>query len=78
MEITFQISNIIITRLITDYNNDNQVILIYVGTQDGQVLKLTQKKKGDKFILLTSWILEENTNEKSPVRNLVLAHVNKI
>jgi hypothetical protein len=34
MEIGFQISNIIITRLITDYNNDNQVTLIYVGTQD--------------------------------------------
>jgi len=77
MEIAFQISNIIITRLITDYNNDNQVILIYAGTQDGQILKLTQKKKGDQFILLTSWILEENNNEKSPVRNLVLAHVNQ-
>jgi hypothetical protein len=79
MEIGFQMSNIIITRLVTDYvnyNNDNQVVLIYAGTHDGQVLKLIQKKKGEKFILLTSWILEENTNEKLPVRNMILAQVN--
>jgi len=78
MEIAFQLSNVIITRLVTDYNNDNQVTLIYAGTQDGQVLKLVQKKKGEKFLLLTSWILEENMNEKSPVRNMVFAQVNKI
>lgn len=77
MEIGFQMSNIIITRLATDYINDNQVTLIYAGTQDGQILKLVQKKKGEKFLLLTSWILEENKNEKSPVRNIVLAHVIK-
>jgi hypothetical protein len=76
MEIAFQISNLIITRLITDYNNDNQGTLIYVGTQDGQILKLIQKKKGEKFLLLTSWILDEINNEKSPVRNMVFAQVN--
>jgi len=76
MEIGFQISNQIITRLITDYNNDNQGTLIYVGTQDGQILKLVQKKKGEKFLLLTSWILDEINNEKSPVRNMVFAQVN--
>ncbi len=76
MEIGFQISNLIITRLITDYNNDNQGTLIYVGTQDGQILKLVQKKKGEKFLLLTSWILDEINNEKSPVRNIVFAQVN--
>ena len=79
MEIDFQMSNTIITRLVTDYinyNNDNQVTLIYAGTQDGQVLKLVQKKKGEKFLLLTSWILDENNNEKTPVRNMVLAQVN--
>lgn len=78
MEIAFQISNTIITRLVTDYNADNQMTLAYVGTQDGQVLKLVQKKKGEKFLLLTSWLLEENSNEKSPIRNLVLASVNQI
>ncbi len=78
MEIAFQMSNIIITRLVTDYNNDNQVTLVYAGTQDGQVLKLVQKKKGEKFLLLTSWILDDSNNEKSPVRNLVLAQVNSI
>jgi hypothetical protein len=52
--------------------------LVYAGTQDGQILKLVQKKKGEKFILLTSWILDENNNEKSPVRNMVLAQVNPI
>jgi hypothetical protein len=78
MEIAFQMSNTIITRLVTDYNNDNQMTLVYAGTQDGQILKLVQKKKGEKFILLTSWILDENNNEKSPVRNMVLAQVNPI
>ncbi len=78
MEIAFQMSNTIITRLVTDYNNDNQMTVIYAGTQDGQVLKLAQKKKGEKFILLTSWILDDNNNEKSPVRNMVLAQVNRI
>jgi hypothetical protein len=79
MEIAFQTSNLFITRLVTDSinsNNDNEITLIYAGTQDGQVLKLVQKKKGEKFILLTSWILDENINEKSPVRNMVLAQVN--
>jgi hypothetical protein len=76
MEIAFQIFNTMITRLVTDYNNDNQMILIYAGTQDGQVLKLVQKKKGEKYLLLTSWILDENNNEKSPVRNMILAQVN--
>lgn len=76
MEIAFQISNTIITRLVTDYNADNQMTLVYVGTQDGQVLKLVQKKKGEKFLLLTSWIVDENPNEKSPIRNLILASVN--
>jgi hypothetical protein len=79
MEIAFQTSNLFITRLVTDsinYNNDNEITLVYAGTQDGQVLKLVQKKKGEKFILLTSWILDENINEKSPVRNMVLAQVN--
>jgi hypothetical protein len=79
MEIGFQISNTILTRLVTDsinFNNDNQATLVYAGTQDGQVLKLVQKKKGEKFVLLTSWMLEENTNEKLPVRNMVLARVN--
>ncbi len=78
MEIAFQMSNTIITRLVTDYNNDNQMTLVYAGTQDGQILKLVQKKKGEKFILLTSWILDENNNEKSPVRNMVLAQVKPI
>lgn len=80
LEIGFQISNTIITRLVADsitYNNDNQITLLYAGTQDGQVLKLLQKKKGDKFTLLTAWILDENTNEKSPVRNMILAQVNE-
>lgn len=76
MEIAFQISDTIITRLVTDYNADNQITLAYVGTQDGQILKLVQKKKGEKFLLLTSWILEENSNEKSPIRNMILAPVN--
>ena len=69
-----------ITRLYTDSiqsTNDHRMTLIYAGTQDGQVLKLVQKKKGDRFILLTSWILEENGNERSPVRNLVLAQVRR-
>jgi hypothetical protein len=77
MEIAFQIFNTMITRLVTDYNNDNQMILIYAGTQDGQVLKLVQKKKGEKYLLLTSWILDENNNEKSPVRNMILAQDTK-
>ena len=38
-----------------------KVTLVYAGTQDGQILKLVQKKKGEKLMLLTSWILEENT-----------------
>lgn len=79
LKIAFQTSNSVITRLVADNintNNDNQITLLYVGTQDGQVLKLVQRKKGEKFILLTSWILEENDNEKSPVRNMVLAQVN--
>lgn len=78
MEIAFQTSDTIITRLVTDSinsNTDYPMTLIYAGTQDGQVLKLLQRKAGEKFILLTSWILDENTNEKSPVRNMVLAQV---
>ena len=78
MEIAFQMSDTIITRLVTDYNKDNQMTLIYAGTQDGQILKLAQKKKGEKFVLLTSWMLDENQTEKSPVRNMVLAQVKQI
>ena len=78
MEIAFQTSDTIITRLVTDLinpNTDYPMTLIYAGTQNGQVLKLVQRKAGEKFILLTSWILDENINEKSPVRNMVLAQV---
>lgn len=75
MEIAFQLSDTIVTRLVTDYNSENQMTLAYVGTHDGQVLKLVQKKKGEKFLLLTSWIVDENSNEKSPIRNMILASV---
>ena len=81
MKINFQITNKIITHLVTDYihyNNDNQVTLIYAGTQDGQILKLVQKNEGEEFILLTSWILDENLNEQASVRNMILAQVKKI
>ena len=80
MKINFQITNKIITCLVTDsihYNNDNQVKLIYVGTQDGQILKLVQKHEQEEFILLASWILDENLNEQSSVRNMVFAQVKK-
>ncbi|CAF1214938.1 unnamed protein product [Adineta ricciae] len=80
MEIAFQTSDTIITRLVTDSinpNTDYPMTLIYAGTQDGQVLKLVQRKAGEKFILLTSWILDENINDKSPVRNMVLAQDTK-
>ena len=78
MEIAFQTSHRILTRLVTDsvpLTADQQATVLYAGTQDGQVLKLVQKKKGEKFVLLTSWQLDENNLEKSPVRNLVLAQV---
>ena len=71
-------SDIIITRLVTDYinyNNDNQVTLIYAGTQDGQILKLVQMKKGEKLTLLTSWILDESNREKFSIQNMILAQV---
>lgn len=76
MEIAYQMSYTIITRLVADYNSENQVTLIYAGTQNGQVLKLVQKKKGEKFTLVTSWILDENNIESSPVRNMLLSPVN--
>ena len=78
MEIAFQVINKIITRLVTEtvrVSNDQYVTVVYAGTQDGHVLKLVQKKKEDKFLHLTSWILEETIQDKSAVRNLVLAPV---
>ena len=78
MEIAFQLPNRVITRFLSESirsNNDERSTIVYAGTQDGQILKLVQKKKGEKFRLIAAWNLEENENEKFAVRNLVFAQV---
>jgi hypothetical protein len=78
MEIAFQTTNKIITRLVTESirsGNEQQTSIVYAGTHDGHVLKLVQRKRGEKFLLLTSWILHETDHDPSPVRNILLAQV---
>lgn len=78
MEISFQTIGRIVTRIVVDtvrVGNDQYVTILYAGTHDGQVLKLVQKRKGDKFVLLTIWSLEELNQDKSPIRNMILAQV---
>lgn len=76
MEITYQISNTIITRLVTETNQENQITIVYAATQNGQILKLVQRKKGEKYRLLTTWILDENQNDQLAIRDMVYASVN--
>lgn len=76
MEVVYQLSNTIVTRLVTETNQESQMTIVYAATQDGQILKLVQRKKGEKYRLLTSWVLEENQNDQSAIRNMVYASVN--
>ncbi|CAF1576746.1 unnamed protein product, partial [Didymodactylos carnosus] len=80
-QIVFQTFNMNITKLVSDYisittGNDagEQLTLLYVGTSDGKILKLLQKKKTEKYRWLSTWLIDD---KKTPIRDMIIAEDTK-